>query len=207
MRNICIITLIMALTAGSLYSADNGKSWNFDLDKPGSTPANFHGAAGSWKVHADATAPSRPHVLAQLAKNSHETFNVALVTGSKYRDVDISVKMRAISGRTEQGGGILWRAKDSRNYYVVRYNPRESNFRLYKIVNNASVRLASTEIMNVPGWHTLRVVVSGNHITCFFDGTKYIDRNDNTYSDAGQIGLWTRADAQTYFDDLTVTGQ
>ncbi len=207
MKKMFIITLLMPLMAGYLYAADNGKTWNFDHDKPGSTPANFYGAAGSWKVRADATAPSRPHVLAQLAKNSHETFNVALVTGSKYRDLDISVKMRAIGGRMEQGGGIVWRAKDPRNYYVVRYNPLESNFRLYKIVNNTSVRLASTEIMNVPGWHTLRVVVTGNHITCFFDGTKYIDRNDGTYSDAGLIGLWTRADAQTYFDDLTVTGQ
>jgi len=189
------------------FAQYTGKKWDFDHDAAGTIVAGFSAATGSWKVHADATAPSRPNVLAQLAKSSRDAFNVTLVATSSYRDLDIRVKMRAVGGTVDQGGGIVWRAKDSRNYYAACYNPLQGSFQLYRVVNNGRVTLASVDIMNIPGWHTLRVVMTDDHIVCYFDGTKYLERRDATFREAGQIGLWTKADAQTYFDDVTITAK
>ena len=203
MKNTLLLAITLLMAAAISDAADNGRTWDFDHDKAGMIGGGFYSAAGRWTVQANATAPSKPNVLAQLAKNSRDTFNLALVVGSSCRNLDISVKMRAIGGTEEQGGGIVWRAKNSRNYYAVRYNPLDGTLRLHKVVNNAQVDLANVTIMNTPGWHTLRVVMSNDQIICYFDGTKYLDRRDATYHEAGQIGLWTKADAQTYFDDLT----
>ena len=207
MKKTFIIAVMLLVAASASFAAKTGKTWSFDHDKAGMIGGGFYSAAGRWTVQANATAPSKPNVLAQLAKNSRDTFNLALVANSSYRNLDISVKMRAIGGTKDQGGGVVWRAKDSRNYYVVRYDPLEGNLRLHKVVNNGQVELANVDIMNTPGWHTLRVVVTDDQIICYFDGTKYLDRRDVSYRQAGQIGLWTRADAQTYFDDLTVTAK
>jgi hypothetical protein len=202
-------TLILAvtlLTGTAIFaSAGNGRTWDFDHDKTGMIGGGLYSAAGRWTVQANATAPSRPNVLAQLAKNSRDTFNLTLVVGSSYRNLDISVKMRSIGGKEEQGGGVVWRAQDSKNYYAARYNPLDSTLRLLKVVNNGQVDLANVTIMTTSGWHTLRVVMSDDRIICYFDNTKYFDRSDATYHEAGQAGLWTKADAQTYFDDLIIT--
>lgn len=196
-----IVPLFAATISGA---AGTGKLWNFDHDKAGKLSGDFYSAAGRWSVRENATAPSKQNVLAQLAKNSPDTFNLVLVAGSSYRDLDVSVKIRAISGTEEQGGGVVWRAKDSRNYYGVRYNPLDGTLRLLKVVNNAQVELANVKIMIAPGWHALRVVMTGDQIICYFDSTKYIDRRDTTYGKAGLVGLWSKADAQSYFDDLAV---
>jgi hypothetical protein len=205
MKTTGIIATTMLVAAAACLASESVKTWGFDNDKPGVLAEGFYTAAGQWKVMPDATARSKPNVLAQLAKNSDDTFNLALVAGTSYRDVDLTVKMRAIGGAKDQGGGLVWRAKDARNYYVARYNPLESNYRLYKVLNNGRIELANASIMPISGWHALRVVMVGNHIECYFDGNKYLDIRDSTYPDAGRIGLWTKADAQTFFDDLVVT--
>jgi hypothetical protein len=205
MKNTLILTMTLLIATAMSVAADNGKTWDFDHDKPGMVPVGYYSVTGSWKVWPNATAPSKPNVLAQLARNSRDTFNIALVAGSSYRDPDISVKLRSIGGKEEQGGGVVWRVKDPRNYYVFRYNPLDGSLMLYKVMNNGPVELAHANIMNIPGWHTIRVVMTGDHIICYFDGTKYLDRRDITFRNSGQIGLWTKADAQTYFDDMTVT--
>jgi 3-keto-disaccharide hydrolase len=207
MKKSFLLAITFLIIAAVSDAADNGKTWDFDHDKAGMIGGGFYSAAGRWTVQANATAPSKPNVLAQLAKNSRDTFNLALVAGSSYRNFDISVKMRAISGTNEQGGGIVWRVQDSRNYYVAYYNPIDGALRLHKIVNLGQVELANVNIMSSPGWHTLRVVTTDDHISCYFDGTKYLDRRDSTYFEAGQIGLWTKADALTYFDNLKISGE
>jgi len=204
MKRTLILTITLLMAAAISSEAGTGKTWDFDHDKAGMISGDLYSAAGRWTVQDNATAPSKPNVLAQLAKNSRDTFNLAFVAGSSYRDLEISVKMRAIGGTAAQGGGVVWRAKDSINYYVIWYNPLESTLLLHKVVNNSLVELANVTIMNTPGWHTLRVVITGDHIVCYFDGTKYLDRTDATYLEAGLIGLFTKADAQTYFDDLTI---
>lgn len=153
----------------------------------------------------DATAPSKDHVLAQLAKNSTSTFNVVLVRDTNVQDVDIAVSFKAIGGRIDQGGGPVWRAKDGSNYYIARYNPLEDNYRVYKVVDGRRTELGSPDIGASPGWHDLRVVMIGNHIRGYYDGKKYLDVRDDTFKEPGQVGLWTKADAQTHFDELRVS--
>lgn len=204
MRRI-ILVLTMVLLASGVVAQDGNKSWNFDADKQGAIANGFANDVGEWRVVADPTAPSKPNVLAQLAKNSGSTFNVALVKDTNYKDVDISVKMKAIAGNEDQGGGLVWRAEDARNYYVARYNPLEDNYRVYKVQRGHRVTLQSADIRHGGDWHTLRVTMTGDHIQCYFDGQRYLDVRDSTFGGGGEIGLWTKADARTHFDDLIVS--
>lgn len=190
-----------AITAENLK-----KSWNFDADKPGGIAVGFINEVGDWKVVADRSAPTTPNVLAQLAKNERPIFNVALASDINYANVDMTVRFKAIAGVIDQGGGVVWRARDSKNYYIARYNPLENNYRVYKVEAGRRMQLGTSEIKGSEGWHTLRITMNGDHIECFYDSKKYLDVNDSTFKEAGKIGLWTKADAQTHFDDLTVSG-
>lgn len=105
MKTMGIIAMTMLVAAVACLASESVKTWKFDNDKPGMLAEGFYMAAGQWKVKPEATAPSKPNVLAQLAKNSGDTFNLALVARTSYRDVDLTVKMRAIGGSKEQGGG------------------------------------------------------------------------------------------------------
>lgn len=195
----------LSLTIASAYAED--VKWNFDSDPPGAIARGFTNERGEWKVVAEPTAPSPPNVLAQGAKNSGSTFNLTLIAETSYKDVDLSVKIKALAGKEDQGGGVVWHAKDKNNYYVARYNPLEDNYRLYKVLKGRRSELKSANIKHTEGWHTLRVTMKGNLIQCYYDGRKYLEAKDGTFGDPGKIGLWTKADAQTQFDDLTVNGQ
>ncbi len=207
MNKIMIFAFGLVLAA-AIVAAQNGKmSWNFDADKVGEIAKGFTSEEGTWEVVADGTAPSKPHVLGQMAKSAGAVFNLTLASETNYKDLDITVKMKAIAGSTDQGGGIVWRAKDTKNYYVARYNPLEDNYRLYYVVKGQRSELKSANIPHTPGWHILRVTMTADHIECYYDGKKYLDAKDSTFKEAGKIGLWTKADAQTYFDDLMVNGK
>ncbi len=194
----------LVLLATALAAQNPEKIWNFDADTKGSIPEGLTANVGEWKVVRDPTAPSKPNVLAQLAKNSGSAFNVCLVNGANYKDLDASVKMKAITGKEDQGGGLVWRAKDVKNYYVARYNPLEENYRVYKVEKGRRSQLQSADVKHSEGWHTLRVTMEADHIEGYYDGKKYLDVKDPTFQEAGRIGLWTKADAQSYFDDLIV---
>ncbi len=185
-------------------SADVSRMWNFDSDRAGQNAQGFKIAAGEWKVVAEPDAPSKPNDFAQLAKSPGTVFNIVLAEEVSLKDVDISVRMKAVAGREDQGGGLVWRAKDVMNYYVARFNPLEDNFRVYKVVNGKRSEMKSAEVRHSEGWHTLRVTMKNNLITCWYDGIKYLEVRDSTFQNAGKIGLWTKSDAQTHFDDLTV---
>jgi hypothetical protein len=205
-RSIFIIISVVLLATG--LAAEEGKqSWNLDTDKAGLIAQGFTNEVGEWKAMVDPTAPSPPNVLAQLAKNSGSTFNVALVSAANYQDLEISVKMKAIAGKEDQGGGLVWRARDAKNYYVARYNPLEDNYRLYKVAKGRRSQLQSADIKHSDGWHTLMVTMKGDHMECYYDSKKYLDAKDSSFREAGKIGLWTKADAQSNFDDLTVIGK
>jgi hypothetical protein len=201
---IIIIGFTLTLLAGVVAAREAKKMWSFDSDKAGAIAAGFTSELGEWKVVADETAPSKPNALAQLAKNSSSTFNLTLVGGAAYKDLRLSVVMKAVAGGEDQGGGLVWRAKDAKNYYICRYNPLEDNFRVYKVVNGQRSQLDSADIKAPAAWHMLEVEMVGSHIECSFDGKKYLDVKDTTFQDGGRIGLWTKSDAQTHFDDLKV---
>jgi len=202
-----IFCIGLVLLATVLAAQNPEKIWNFDADSAGSIPEGFTANSGEWKVIRDSTAPSKPNVLAQLGKNSGSTFNVCLMNDTNYKDLDVSVKMKAITGKEDQGGGLLWRAKDAKNYYGARYNPLEDNYRVYKVEKGRRSQLQSADIKHSEGWHTLRVTMQGDRIEGYYDGKKYLDVKDPTFQKAGRIGLWTKADAQSHFDDLTASAK
>lgn len=197
----CSVAVITAVSAQD----SQPRTWNFDAEKAGTLPPGFAAATGDWKVAPHATAPSPSHTLAQWAKNERPVFNVVLLNDTSYQDLDLSVRMLTMDGQIDQGGGLVWRARDARNYYIARYNPLENNFRVYKVVEGQRTQLQSADIPRRDGWHTIRVVMRGEAIECFYDGKKYLEARDTAFTASGKIGLWTKADAQTLFDDLTVS--
>lgn len=188
---------------------------DFDGVAPGGLPAGWtvdatsrRGPLAAWKVAADATAPSPPNVFEVIPPaNAHGgIFNLCWTSAIPILDGEIEVKLRANTGREDQGGGPMWRVRDADNYYVVRYNPLEHNFRLYTVKAGVRRMLKGASRIPIPAgkWFTIRIVQHGDHIQCFLDGTKYIDIHDSTFTRPGGVGLWTKSDAATSFDDLVV---
>jgi 3-keto-disaccharide hydrolase len=202
-----------------------GKSfvYNFDTDTSGKLPAKFHGAltgrgvAGVWEVKADSSAPSPPNVLAQTStdKTSYR-FPVAIADEGSFRDLDLSVKFKPISGDVDRAAGLVWRLKDANNYYIVRANALENNVVLYKVENGKRTDLplkgegrtyGKKSSVPTAQWSELRVVAAGILFEVFLNGQKLYEVEDNTFTAAGKVGLWTKADSLTYFDDLRVTAK
>jgi hypothetical protein len=143
--------------------------------------------------------------LRQLAENPTYVFNV-LLSATRAKDIALSVRMRAVSGKIDQGGGVVWRAMDANNYYIARYNPLEKNFRMYTVKGGGRSQLASATVdLPATEWHSLEVRMMGDHFEGSLNGKKYLDHRDATFLEAGAIGLWTKADAVTHFDDLELS--
>jgi hypothetical protein len=159
--------------------------------------------AGQWAVEEMAGAPSGTKVLVQRATQNE--FNVVVAPGA-HADVEVSVKFKPMSGRQDASGGIVFRFDDGK-YYVVRANALEDNFRLY--VYDRGRRQIATATVKAPAlgqWHTLRLVAIGDHMQAWLDGTLRLDHHDSRFK-AGRVGLWTKADSITAFDDLTIRGK
>src|SRR6266446_1656376 len=187
--------------------------YNFAADSAGQLPGKFHaartgsGAESKWVVMSDAAAPSRPNVVAQTSTDRTDyRFPLLIADEGSFQDLDLSVKFKAVSGSIDRAGGLVFRLKDPNNYYIVRSNALENNYRLYHVVNGRRSQFAGANLKVTSGeWHELRVEAAGNKITCYYDGNKKIEATDDTFKDAGKVGLWTKADSVTYFDDLKVT--
>jgi hypothetical protein len=193
--------MLGAILSGALYAAEDVKrTWSFDDEATGRIAKGFTNEVGQWSVVASDSGKA----LAQSAKNPNAVFNITLISDTNAKDVDLSVRMKAVAGETDQGGGLVWRAKDAKNYYLARYNPLEDNYRLYRVVGGKRTLIQNVDITHSEGWHTLRVTMTGDQITCFYDGKKTLEAKDSTFPEAGKIGLWSKADAQSQFDDLTL---
>ena len=192
--------LLCWFMAGFLVDDPSTRTWAFEEDLPGSIAKGFQSEVGRWEV----VATPEGKVLAQKAENPDATFNVALASGTSAKDLELSVRLKPIAGQDDRGGGLVWRAKDARNYYIARYNPLEDNFRVYKVVDGKRTMFQDAKAPKKDGWRTIRVVMAGDHVECFLDGSKLLDVRDSTFPDAGAVGLWSKADAQTHFDDLTL---
>ncbi len=204
MKNILAL-IIVALLSSNLWAQEGGRSWNFDGETPGVLPQGFGQFRGDWKIVADETAPSRPNVLAQTAKNDASAFNLIFIRGARFKDLTLTVKMKAVAGQTDRGGGVVWRAQDQNNYYLARYNPLEGNFRVYKVEKGKRTLLRSADVILGEGWHTLRIRATGEVAEGFLNGERCWTAKDSSFPGVGMIGLWTKADAQTLFDDLSAT--
>jgi hypothetical protein len=215
MRCVSALTLFVLASAALLARDDQLRTFRFDKDEVGKLPAGWkaehtdEGEGSVWKVVADDTSPSGSgYVLAQTAEGPDAFFNLCVAEDTHFKDVELSVAFKPVRGKEDQGGGLVWRYRDHDNYYVCRMNPLEDNFRVYKVVAGKRKQLESQGGLKVaPGeWHKLKAVMHGDHIECWFDGKKYLDAHDATFTTAGKVGLWSKADAQTHFDDLKVTG-
>lgn len=205
------LPILLAVTG---YAQQQPKTFTFDSDAVGKAPSGFTsyasggGPAGKWAVMEMSEAPSGRNVVVQTdADKTGTRFPVLIADSGEYADLDVTMKAKAISGKVDQGMGLVFRFRDPKSYYIVRANPLENNFRLYKMVNGNRLQFAGTNAKVSSGqWHTVRVVAKGDHITCWFDGKQLIDSHDKTYT-TGKVGLWTKADSVIAFDDLTVAQQ
>ena len=212
MRVLNTMTAVAVLVAAAVAAEEKVRMFQFKKEDAGKLPAAWKadktgkGDGSVWKVVADETAPSKTgYVLAQTAESPNGLFNLCVIEDTDYKDVEISVAFKAIKGKLDQGGGLVWRYKDANNYYICRMNPLEDNFRVYKVQDGTRKQFASAEVTVPAGeWHRIKVEHQGDHIECFLDGKKLLDVKDSTFLGAGKIGLWSKADAQTYFDDLKV---
>jgi hypothetical protein len=163
------------------------------------------GPGSVWKVLVDKNGKK---VLAQTSdQGPNRFFNLCVADSASFTDIDLTVAFKAMAGKLDQGGGPVWRYKDADNYYIARMNPLEDNYRVYKVVAGKRTQLGSADVKVPAGeWHTLRVVHKTDHIQCYLDGKLYLDVKDDMFKDAGKIGLWTKADAQTYFANLNAKG-
>ena len=207
-----LVLCMLSCAAVFTVQAEVAREWHFDDVRPGELPSGWiaaktcQGPGSAWQVVEDATAPSSGNVLAQTSSaGPNALFNLCLAGDTDQRDVDLSVKFKALKGANDQGGGLVWRYQDADNYYVARANPLEDNFRVYKVVNGKRTQLESADVKtSVGAWHTLRVVHMGDRMACFLDGKQYLAAKDGAFQRAGKVGLWTKSDAVTSFDDLTL---
>lgn len=186
--------------------------WTFDTDPAGGPPAGFscsrtgQGRTGHWIVQADTDAPSRPNVLIQTDADSTDyRFPIAVAGEPLLRDLRLSVDCKPVSGRVDQAAGVVFRYRDENNYYVVRANALENNVNLYRVVSGQRRQFAGWRgPVTGNAWHTLHVDARGDHFEVSWDGQKVMDAHDSTFSEAGKVGVWTKADSVTEFDNLNV---
>jgi hypothetical protein len=204
-----VLWIILATATGY---AQQSRRFTFDTEAAGKGPAGFTsyatggGPPGKWVVTEMSDAPSGKYVVVQTDADKTDTrFPVLIADSGEYSDLDAGIKAKSISGKLDQGMGLVFRFRDARSYYVVRANALENNFRLYRMVDGKRLQFATANA-KVPAnqWHAIRVVAKGDHITCWLDGKQLIDAHDKTYT-TGKIGLWTKADSVIAFDDLNVS--
>src|SRR5262249_24528105 len=185
---------------------------NFDKDNAGKLPdgwkaegTNQSGPVATWQVVEDTTAPSKPNVLA-LSKTNHDsggTFNICWTDKVRFTDGSIEVNFKSVSGKEDQGGGLIWRVKDRDNYMIARMNPLEDNFRVYYVKDGSRHQIESAKAKVETGtWHTMKIEQHADHIVCSLDGQEYLNTRDDHVQGEGGIGLWTKSDAVSSFDDL-----
>ena len=179
---------------------------NFDTDTVATVPSGWvsgvtgHGTS-RWTVEKESTAPSPPNVLKQSATGD---FPWCVRRGAAIADGYVEVKFMAMSGRQDQAGGLVWRWKDSDNYYVARANALEDNVSLYYTQNGRRITIKYVDAPVARNqWHTLRVEFTGKQIRVALDGKFYIEVDDGHIAGAGSIGVWTKADSVTLFDDFS----
>ncbi|HEY5618066.1 MAG TPA: family 16 glycoside hydrolase [Vicinamibacterales bacterium] len=193
---------------------------NFGSDAPGTVPRGWsvamthQGGAPKWEIVADKTAPSKQlKVVGQTSNDPTDgRFPLLIYDHSNLRDGEVSVAFKPIAGKVDSAAGLVWRYKDPNTYYVARANALEDNVVLYKLEKGERIPLPPVgEPSNTYGvphrvpsgaWSTLRITFKGSFFTVYLNGAKLFDVDDKTFTEAGKVGLWTKADSVTYFDNF-----
>lgn len=209
-----ILFLATVLIAGATPARAAERTFDFESDKLGAAPAGFElartggGPEGKWVVEADKDNPKNK-VLAQTSADTTDyRFPLAVVKDGSYTDVTLSVRARPVSGEVDQAFGLVWRYRDANNYYITRCNADEDNCTIYHVVKgsrrafqNKGAKISSNT------WHTLKVEAVGDRFVVSFNGENVLEAKDETFKEAGKVGLWTKADSVIQFDDLTIEGR
>jgi hypothetical protein len=201
-------SILVAAGMAAVVPSAFGTVVNFDSNAVGKPPAGWTcGMTGKgaphWSVEADASAPSAPNILKQ---SGVATFPWCVKNDTAIDDGAVEVKFKPIGGKEDQAGGIVWRWKDGDNYYVARANALEGNVSLYHTTKGTRHTIEYKDAPVAPGiWHVLRVEFKGNTIQVALDGKIYIDTQDNHIAGTGKVGVWTKADSVTLFDDFNYT--
>jgi hypothetical protein len=193
--------------------ADDGEVHvDFEERPVGGTPPSFEtgltgkGGPVRWELLRDESAPNGPTVLAETSGDrTSDRFPLAILEGFEARDVEVRVRFKPISGKVDQAAGLMVRVRDEDNYYIARANALEGNVRLYKVVDGKRQQFAGVAVTVLKGkWQELGLRVEGNRLTVSLDGKELFNATDRTFAEAGRVGLWTKADSLTYFDELIV---
>src|SRR3989441_6850787 len=200
----------LMICAGLLSGTALGETINFDDAKTGAPPPGWTATqtgsgSAKWSVEKDDSAPSKPNVLKQ---SGEATFPVCIKNDTNLKDGFVEVKFKPVAGKEDQAGGVIWRVQDANNYYIARANALEDNITIYHTINGKRVAFKSIDTKVTSGvWHTLRVDFENNKFTVTFDGAKVIEATDESFANAGKVGVWTKADSVTLFDDFSYEGK
>jgi hypothetical protein len=193
-----------------LAAAAPARTVGFDDERAGAAPLDWNcgvtgGGRARWSIEADPSAPSAPNVLVQSASAD---FAWCVRTGTSIADGFVEVKLRSLRGREDQAGGVVWRWKDGNNYYVARANALENNVALYRTEGGTRKTLKYADApVAANAWHLLRVEFKGTRIDVRLNGKSVIEFDDAGISGAGAVGVWTKADSVTAFDDFTASAK
>jgi len=201
-----VALILSAFASVAAMTTTHAETFSFDRDATGAPPAGWRtGVTGrgspKWSVEADASAPSKPNVLKQSGSG---TFPWCVKPDVSLANGYVEVRFKPLTGREDQAGGLVWRWKDGDNYYVARANALEDNVSLYYTANGRRNTIKYVDAP-VPGntWHALRVEFTGKTIRVILDGKTYIETDDGHIAGAGAVGVWTKADSVTLFDDFS----
>ncbi|HTG82296.1 MAG TPA: family 16 glycoside hydrolase [Geobacteraceae bacterium] len=202
-----ILMVAAMLASGSMCQAaettmaSRTTQWTFDKDQTGKLPAGTTVFAGNWTVRAETDAPSSPNALCQTG---YADYPALTLSDKVYSDVTVTTQFKPVSGNSDRAAGIIFRVQDKDNYYILRANALEDNVNIYKYVGGwrRVIQEGSAKVLS-GSWQELRVEVRGNHIRGFLNGKQVVEATDDTFK-AGKIGLWTKADSVTCFDNVQV---
>lgn len=193
--------------------ASPGRVITFDAAPAGKVPPGWsvamtnRGAAPKWEIRRDQSAPTQPHVLAQVSsQRDGGRFPLAIFDGAQLRDGDVSVRMKPVAGKEVLAGGVVFRYRDENNYYLARANVREQNVAIFKVEDGQ--RIPITDPVSYPltanTWKIMKISLRGSRIQLYMSHRRIIETRDSTFSEPGKVGLWTVSDSVTYFDDFRV---
>jgi len=199
-----ISLLLLAVCAGNqatLAQNTADATFNFDKEVEGKLPKDWTAATSTWLIAADGANKA----MKQTGKSKGERFNICIQNKLKYQNLQAEVRIKPIEGAEDQGGGLVWRYHDAKNYYIARANPLENNLKIYKVVKGIRKEIKAVKVkMNAGEWYTLKVAMIGYTLDCYLNGQKLLSATDTTFPNAGLVGFWSRSDAISLFDDLKI---
>jgi 3-keto-disaccharide hydrolase len=198
--NFACFIIVSALSASAVADTVNFDNAPAGAPPTGWTATKTGSGTPKWTIEKDDTAPSKPNVLKQ---SGQATYPVCIKDDTSLKDGYVEVKFKPVSGSEDRAGGLIWRARDPNNYYVARANALEDNVTIYHTINGRRTEKKRANRKVASGqWHTLRVDFQASHFTVTYDGKKTLEWDDTTFQDAGKVGVWTKADSVTLFDDF-----